>query len=114
MDIAEEITSTTIKIDSLHSNDTRIGDYWDQLIEILSRNEEETIRFLKENNDEKIIDHICGNFPEISYNLQSDKLIVTLEELDKRFPNLKLYLFIRGAKENLLHPYSSNINLLEG
>ncbi|RYU93986.1 hypothetical protein [Emticicia agri] len=107
MKIIEEIEPIIAKIESLHLNDLKVYEYWDQLIEILGRDEEETIRFFKEIRNENIISHLCGQFPEISGKLQSDRLIVTLEELDKRFPHLKIAPFIQGAIEWLSHDYPS-------
>lgn len=85
------------EIDSLFIEDTRYPIFWNQLTQILSESEQETIDFLDSCNDENIINNISSVFDDISSNLQSDKFIECLKRLEIKFPNLFLYPMIEAA-----------------
>lgn len=87
-------------IDSLKNinpNHPKIYEYWEELTNILSINEVETINFLYECNEDEIL-QISAVFEEISEILQSHEFIKCLRELDKKFPNANLTDFIDSAK----------------
>lgn len=81
----------------LHMNDPTVEKYWEQLIEILSINEIETIEYLKTCNEEDV-GWISEVFEEVAYNLNSNDYIQCLEMLDRKYPNLKLTRTIDIAK----------------
>ncbi|MEO2256105.1 hypothetical protein ABGV43_04155 [Paenibacillus amylolyticus] len=81
---------------ALHMNDPVIEQYRDELINILSQNEDETIQFLKNCSKDELI-WVSEVFEEIAYNLQSAEYINTLKECDKKYPELKLTNIIKTA-----------------
>ncbi|MCL6605228.1 MAG: hypothetical protein K6T94_20380 [Paenibacillus sp.] len=81
----------------LHLNDPVIGQYREKLIELLSRNKDETIHFLKSCSKDEIL-WISEVFEEIAYNLQSQDYIITLKECDKQYPDLNLTNIIETAE----------------
>ncbi|KAA8783985.1 hypothetical protein Q9R46_19445 [Paenibacillus sp. RRE4] len=80
----------------LHMNDPAIEHYREELINLLSQNENETIAFLKKCSKEEIL-WISEVFEEISYNLQSVEYINTLKDINKKYPELKLTNVINTA-----------------
>ncbi|HEX9061866.1 MAG TPA: hypothetical protein VF941_16935 [Clostridia bacterium] len=85
----------------LGPNDPQVETYWAELANLLGENEEQTIEFLM-NCNKADIRWISEVFEDISYKLQSTKLIDCLKMLDKKFPELKLAWFVKGAEEVLL------------
>ncbi len=73
---------------------------WEQLISVLSRNEEETLCFL-ENCTSEQLSWISEVFEEVAENLQSKKYIQCLRELDEKFPALLLTRHIDIAESYL-------------
>lgn len=84
----------------LLSDDPKIGEIWNDLTQIFSKNEQATIEYLN-NCSESQIEWISEVFEDISENLQSEEFIDTLEKLQKKFPNLDLEIDISYAKEAL-------------
>lgn len=70
-------------------DDYGIQECWEKMIRVLSRNEEETIRYL-ENCSEEEIYFISEIFEDVSEKLKSKKYISCLKKLDKKFPNLNM------------------------
>ncbi|AFY93470.1 hypothetical protein [Chamaesiphon minutus] len=93
----EKIVKIINEIDSLFIEDTRYPIFWNQLTQLLSEDEQETIDFLDSCNDENIINNISSIFDNISSNLQSNKFIKCLKRLEIKFPNLLLYPMIEAA-----------------
>jgi hypothetical protein len=81
----------------LHLNDPTVSKYWEQLVEILSFNEMETISYLEECSEEDV-GWISEVFEDVAYNLNSQKYIKCLELLDNKYPNLQLTRTINIAK----------------
>ena len=93
----DKIFEVISKIDSLFIEDTRFPVLWNQLAELLSENEQETIEFLDSCNDENVINNISSVFDDISSNFQSEKFIECLKRLEIKFPNLVLHPMIEVA-----------------
>ncbi len=79
-----------IEREKKHINDDfGIEECWDKMVEILSKNTNETIEYLQNCSEEEIY-FISEVFEDISYKLQSPEYILCLRELEKKFPNLNL------------------------
>ncbi len=74
-----------------------IYDCWNNITEILSQNEEDTILYLKNCNKENLY-FISEVFDDISKNLKSKNLIYVLEELNQKYPELNMKADIEFAK----------------
>lgn len=70
---------------------------WNNISEILSVNEKDTILYLKSCNKENLF-FISEVFDDISYNLKSKNLICVLEELNQKYPELNMEADIICAK----------------
>ena len=84
----------------LHPNDPKVEEYWEELTEVLVRDESETIDFLNECSEEDI-SWISEVFEDISEQLNSIVFIKALEKIEKKYPNLDLHDFIEDAKDML-------------
>lgn len=74
--------------------------YWDPLIELLSKNEADTIKFLEECSDEHIY-WISEVFEDISDKFQSKGFVDFLKELQKAHPNVNIKQDIQAAEYRL-------------
>ncbi|MFE4201760.1 hypothetical protein [Aneurinibacillus aneurinilyticus] len=81
----------------LDDNDPRIEQKWEELIELLSENENLTLDFLQVCTKTELI-FLSEVFEEVAYNLQSKKYIELLYSLDKRYPDLDLKRHIQVAE----------------
>ena len=70
-------------------DDYGIYECWDKMTEILSQDIDETIQYL-ENCSEEDIYFISEIFEDISEKVKSEKYIICLRELDKKFPSLNM------------------------
>lgn len=70
-------------------DDYGIYECWDKMTEILSQDIDETIQYL-ENCLEEDIYFISEIFEDISEKVKSEKYIICLRKLDKKFPNLNM------------------------
>ena len=102
MGMHEQLVEICEKIYKLHPNDPIISQYWDQLTEILSRSEDETVAYFNDANDKKMIYTVCSVFADVAYELQSQRFIDCIEDVQKRNPDLNLERFIERAKDNML------------
>jgi hypothetical protein len=100
LDKVKEITS---KIDSLHVEDPKIYDYWEELASVLSQNELQTIDLLNTTIDEDLILHLSSVFGDVSQSFQSKKFVECLKRLDIKYPHLLLSYMITPAI-NALEP----------
>lgn len=82
----------------LDDNDPRIGLKWEELIVLLSKNENLTLNFLQVCTKTEL-SFLSEVFEEVAYNLQSKKYIELLYLLDKRYPDLNLKRSIQIAEE---------------
>jgi hypothetical protein len=98
----ERILNTIHKIDCLHLEDPVISVYWDELTQLLSENERETIDFLDRCNDENVINNISSVFDDISIKLQSQEFIECLDRLEIKFPTLFIHHMIEIARDSIL------------
>lgn len=90
MNIANEMEAILSKRKELHLNDDYgIQKSWNEITEVLSGNEERAIRYLENCNKEDLY-YISEVFEDIAEKLQSKKLIVTLRELDRKYPELEM------------------------
>lgn len=74
--------------------------YWDPLIELLSKNEANTIEFLRECSDEQIY-WISEVFDDVSDNFQSKEFVDFLKELQYDHPNIDIKQDIQAAEYRL-------------
>lgn len=98
MDLLNKIEAIINKIEKLDINDSKIYDYWNKLTMILAENEEATLKFLRETNNENVIDNLSSVFADVSNKLKSQNYIIVLNELEKKFPHLLLKHMVEAAK----------------
>jgi len=82
----------------LDDNDPRIEQKWEELIVLLSEDENLTLNFLQVCTKTEL-SFLSEIFEEVAYNLQSKKYIELLYCLDQRYPDLNLNRSIQIAKE---------------
>lgn len=71
------------------NDDVGIEKYWNKMTERLTQNEEDTIDYLNECNENDLY-YISEIFEDISEILQSERFISCLRNLDKKFPELDM------------------------
>ncbi|KKI85234.1 hypothetical protein CAY60_021310 [Shouchella clausii] len=71
------------------NDDYGIQKSWNEIIEVLTENEENTIRYL-ENCSKEDLYWISEVFEDIAEIIQSKELINCLRRLDKKFPELEM------------------------
>ncbi|MDC7769752.1 hypothetical protein COA23_01405 [Priestia megaterium] len=76
---------------------------WNEIIEILSENEENTIRYL-ENCSKEDLYWISEVFEDVAEIIQSKELIKRLRELDRKFPELEMTKDIDIAESYMKNP----------
>lgn len=82
-----------------HGASPNLDEYWDEIVEMLSENLEETRNFLINECSEHQIWFMAGCFEDISYNFQSHEFINILEELQKKYPSIDIKQDIQWAKD---------------
>lgn len=82
----------------LDDNDPRIEQKWEELIVLLSEDENLTLNFLQVCTKTEL-SFLSEIFEEVAYNLQSKKYIELLYTLDRRYPDLNLKRSIQIAEE---------------
>lgn len=86
----------------LHMNDDMgIQNCWDEITNILSENEEVTIKYLDSCEKDELY-WVSEVFEDISENLQSKEFIECLRKLDLKFPELKMTNDIDLAEEYII------------
>ncbi|WEA42057.1 hypothetical protein PWO00_14565 [Priestia aryabhattai] len=85
------------------NDDYGIQKSWNEIIELLSENEENTIRYLENCSKEDLywISEVFGDVAEI---IQSKELIKRLRELDRKFPELEMTKDIYIAESYMKNP----------
>lgn len=81
-------------------DDYGIQKCWNKMIEILSRNVQDTIEYL-ENCSEEDLFYISEIFEDVSERLKSKEYIICLRKLDKKFPQLNMSSDIDLAEKYL-------------
>lgn len=71
------------------NDDFGIEKSWNEMTELLSQNEMETINYLEEST-EKDLYYISEIFEDVSERFQSEQFINCLRKLDKKFPELDM------------------------
>ena len=71
------------------NDDYGIEKCWNEMTILLTQNEDETIDYLNECNEENLY-YISEIFEDISEQLQSKRFITCLRNLDKKFPKLDM------------------------
>ncbi|MFU8646680.1 hypothetical protein ACNA06_05055 [Lysinibacillus sp. RSDA_15] len=82
----------------LDDNDPRIEQKWEELIVLLSEDENLTLNFLQVCTKTEL-SFLSEIFEEVAYNLQCKKYIELLYCLDQRYPDLNLKRSIQNAEE---------------
>ncbi len=85
---------------AMHPNDPRIEEKWEELTCIFSENEESTIAFLNDCNEEYLY-WISEVFEDISAKLQSREYIVCLRKLDEKYPDLHMTVDVDFAEREI-------------
>ena len=83
------------------NDDMGIQKCWEDITDILSENEEDTIAYLN-NCDKDELYWISEVFEDISENLQSQEFIECLRRLDVKFPELDMTKDIDLAEEYIM------------
>lgn len=90
MELKDKITCILRRRKSLNINDSfGIEECWNKMIKLLTKNENETICFLNQ-CDENDLYYISEIFEDISEILRSERFITLLRELDKKHPELNM------------------------
>ncbi|WP_208586110.1 hypothetical protein [Gracilibacillus suaedae] len=90
MNIEHKMEGILNKRKKLNLNDDYgIEKSWNEIIEALSENEEETIKYLN-NCSKQDLYYISEVFEDIAEILQSKELINCLRKLDRKFPDLEM------------------------
>ncbi|WP_137657341.1 hypothetical protein [Listeria newyorkensis] len=90
MNLKKQMEISLEKRKSLNINDDfGIEKCWNEMIELLSQNETETINYLEEST-EKDLYYISEIFEDVSERFQSEQFIICLRKLDKKFPELDM------------------------
>ncbi|MCR6097761.1 hypothetical protein HXA31_00055 [Salipaludibacillus agaradhaerens] len=84
----------------LDDNDPRIEQKWEELIDLLSEDENLTLNFLQVCTKTEL-SFLSEIFEEVAYNLQSKKYIELLYSLNQRYPDLNLKRSIQIAEEHM-------------
>ena len=85
----------------LHPNDEfHIYKYWEEISSFMSINEGYTTQFLNE-CDKETVDWLSEIFEDLSEKLKSKNIILVLENLDNKFPDLNLSNFVKSARHYL-------------
>jgi hypothetical protein len=83
------------------NDDMGIQSCWEELTNILSANEKETIKYLSNCEKEELY-WISEVFEDISENLESKDFIRCLRNIDKKFPELEMTKDIDLGEEYIL------------
>ncbi|AXF32533.1 hypothetical protein ACVB9H_02060 [Bacillus subtilis] len=90
MNLEKKMEAILIKRKELNLNDDyEIQKSWDEIIEILSENEENSISYLENCNKEDLY-WISEVFEDLAESLQSKELINCLRKLDEKYPDLEM------------------------
>ena len=87
----------------MHLDDPRIVDKWNDLINIFTEDESETIEYLS-NCSEYIVEWASEVLEDVSKSFQSEKFIKCIEALKSKFENLDVEQDIFYAKETIKKP----------
>ncbi|NEW02121.1 hypothetical protein GYH73_013065 [Bacillus megaterium] len=85
------------------NDDSGIQKSWNEIIELLSENEENTIRYL-ENCSKEDLYWISEVFEDVAEIIQSKELIKRLRKLDRKFPELEMTKDIDIAESYMKNP----------
>lgn len=97
----EQIKEILSRREILHTEDDYgIQKCWEELIEILSKDEDSTIECLYLCTSDEV-NWLSEVFEDISYNLQSRRYIECLKKLDIKYPELNLTKCIATAADYL-------------
>lgn len=88
-------------IESMNQNGAspNLDEYWDEIVDMLSQDLEETRKFLNDECNEHQVWYMAGYYEDISYNLQSNEFINMLEDLQNKYPNIDIKQDIQWAKD---------------
>ena len=84
----------------LNNNDPKVYELWEKISDFMASNEALTIKLLDECDSEAALWY-SEVFDDISEKIKSAKFIKVLENLDTKFPDLKLTKLINDAKNYL-------------
>lgn len=82
------ILNILAQLETQDPNDPRVSDQIDDIVDLLTEDEEEAIRIIKE-LDENQLAWITPVFEELSFTFQSQKFITCISELGRKHPNIE-------------------------
>ena len=97
----KEIREVIVKLKSMISDDPRRNECYDEIEALLSRDEKETIKFLKGCSEEELC-KIRGVLGEVNYALVSKEYLDLLKEFNKKYPRLQLDYYVQKAEEYMI------------
>ncbi|MGN7942055.1 hypothetical protein [Virgibacillus sp. 6R] len=100
MKINDELTTLINKRKNSHPDDPSISDIWNEMVNILKDNENETISLLNKCDKEELY-WLSEIFEDLSYKFQSKRFIECLLELQEKYPDIELEEDIKFAVQSL-------------
>ncbi|MCT4686074.1 hypothetical protein [Vallitalea sp.] len=79
-----------------------LDDYFDEIVDILSRNIDETMDYL-DNCKKQELEWISPYFEDMAYNFQSKDFIMFLEELEKKHQDIDMKIDIESARDSIIN-----------
>lgn len=101
MKLKKQIKDVILKINSLHPEDPKVYEYWEQMTAYLVRNTEATITLIDSINDQVFAEDLSSVFDDVATTLQSEDFIKSIERLSERCPEANLSNMINAAKNNM-------------
>ena len=99
----EKINNIIEKIDTLHLEDPKIYDYWDEMASVLSSNKRETLLYLYHLNDPNTVLNISSVFEEMAIAFKTQDIICCFKYLQEKFPHLPLNASVEVASAIINH-----------
>lgn len=102
MSLRADIDQVIAKIESLHLEDPTITRYWQEMTELLSKDEAATVSLFQSLQEKRTVEHLASVFDDVAFRLQSPKFIASIEALEVRFPDPWLKVRVEAARDNML------------
>lgn len=86
-------------LESKELKESQISEHLDQIVDLLSENEDETLSLLEEVNENQAY-WLVTTFEELAFTFQSEEFIAAIENLAKKYPDIQdIDEYISYAKE---------------
>lgn len=100
-ELEDKVNEVIRKIETLHVDDPKVYEYWNEMASLLTGNETQTLDFLYHLNNSNIVEHISSVFEEIARAFKSKAVIKCFEDLEAKFPHSPLSEMVEEAKNVL-------------